>query len=58
MCVTTEHKSRFKALQSSLHAQCLLCGADHPQELRLVLSTHADADLKGFKGAGKWFRGQ
>ena len=44
--MTTEPKPRFKALQSSLHAQCLLCGADHPQGLRLVFSTHADGHVE------------
>jgi uncharacterized protein (TIGR00369 family) len=34
------------ALQSHLHSQCILCGAGHPQGLRLVFSTHADGHVE------------
>ncbi|MBM4148104.1 MAG: PaaI family thioesterase [Lentisphaerae bacterium] len=46
MCVTTERKPSLKALQSRFHAQCLLCGADHPQGLQLAFSTHSDGHVE------------
>lgn len=45
MSVTTDPKPRLKTLQSNFHAQCLLCGADHPQGLKLVFSTHPDGHV-------------
>lgn len=33
-------------LQARLHSHCVLCGAEHPQGLRLVFSTHADGHVE------------
>ncbi len=46
MSVTTDHTPRLKTLQSNFHAQCLLCGAEHPQGLKLVFSTHPDGRVE------------
>ncbi len=34
------------ALQSHLHSQCILCGADHPQGLRLAFNMCADGHVE------------
>ncbi len=47
MSVTTEPTTiAMTALQSRLHAQCIFCGVDHPQGLRLVFNTHADGRVE------------
>jgi uncharacterized protein (TIGR00369 family) len=33
-------------LQTQLHSQCVLCGADHPQGLQLAFRTHADGHVE------------
>jgi len=33
-------------LQARLHSQCMLCGAEHPQGLRLAFRTHADGHVE------------
>lgn len=47
MCVITDRTSAdMSALQTRLHSQCMLCGAEHPQGLRLAFSTHADGHVE------------
>ena len=33
-------------LQSRVHPQCILCGAEHPQGFRLAFHTHADGHVE------------
>jgi len=47
MCATTDGKSvEAPSAGERLHAQCLLCGPEHPQGLRLVFSTQADGHVE------------
>lgn len=47
MFVITDGKSAaMAAMQARLHSQCMLCGGEHPQGLRLAFSTHADGHVE------------
>ena len=47
MCVITDPTpTAMTALQSRLHAQCIMCGADNPQGIRLVFATHPDGHVE------------
>jgi len=45
------------ALRSSLHSQCILCGTDHPQGLRLAFNTHADGHVEAFFACDRLYQG-
>ena len=58
MSVITEHKpTAIAALRSSLHSQCILCGADHPQGLRLAFNTHADGHVEALFACDRLYQG-
>jgi uncharacterized protein (TIGR00369 family) len=44
--ITDPTPAAMMALQARLHVQCVLCGADHPQGLRLAFHTHADGHVE------------
>ncbi len=44
-------------LQSSLHAQCILCGAGHPQGCRLVFTTCADGRVEAVFPCDRRYQG-
>jgi uncharacterized protein (TIGR00369 family) len=44
--ITEPTLTALTALQVRLHAQCVLCGADHPQGLRLAFHTYADGHVE------------
>jgi acyl-coenzyme A thioesterase PaaI-like protein len=44
--ITNPEPAIMPALPSSLHAQCVLCGAEHPRGFRLVFDTHADGHVE------------
>jgi uncharacterized protein (TIGR00369 family) len=44
--ITDQKNTDLEALQSNLHAGCILCGAEHPQGLRLAFKTRADGRVE------------
>jgi len=44
-------------LQSRLHSQCILCGADHPQGLRLAFNTDANGRVKAEFPCDRMYQG-
>jgi len=46
MSAITDRTATRAALQSQLHAHCILCGLDHPQGFRLVFNTHTDGRVE------------
>jgi uncharacterized protein (TIGR00369 family) len=43
--------------QSHVHAQCLLCGADHPRGIRLAFTTLADGQVEAPFACGRLYQG-
>jgi acyl-coenzyme A thioesterase PaaI-like protein len=47
MSAITNYKLAIMAeLASNLHAQCVLCGSEHPQGFRLVFDSHPDGHVE------------
>ena len=44
--ITDRTSADMVDLQARLHSQCMLCGAEHPQGLRLAFRTHADGHVE------------
>jgi uncharacterized protein (TIGR00369 family) len=44
--ITDPKPTAMDVLPSNLHAQCVLCGAEHPRGFRLVFETHADGHVE------------
>jgi len=44
--ITDRTSADMVDLQARLHSQCMLCGAEHPQGLRLAFSTHSDGHVE------------
>jgi uncharacterized protein (TIGR00369 family) len=58
MSVITEPiPAAMTALQARLHSQCVLCGADHPQGLRLVFHTHTDGHVDAEFSCDRQYQG-
>jgi len=58
MSVITDHKPTAMAtLQSDLHSECILCGAEHPQGLRLSFNTHADGHVEAAFPCDRLYQG-
>ena len=55
--ITEPTTTAMTALQSKLHAQCVLCGGDHPQGLRLAFRTHADGHVEATFACDRLYQG-
>jgi len=44
-------------LPSNLHAQCMLCGSEHPRGFRLVFDTHADGHVEAQFSCDRLYQG-
>jgi len=58
MCVITDPMPAIMIeLQARLHAQCVLCGADHPQGLGLVFDKHANGQVDAEFSCDRQYQG-
>lgn len=48
---------RATLLRSRLHSQCILCGAEHQQGLRLAFNTHADGHVEATFPCDRLYQG-
>lgn len=57
MSVITDRSATRAALQSQLHAQCILCGAEHPQGFRLAFNAHTDGHVEATFPCDRLYQG-